>query len=161
MLSDRIELSRQYFEYLPFALSSNWHNLYALYQEGELTLPQKMTLLHPDHYRQNTNNVKQVLGDRTFPIEAGMQSQKCSSLFVWGYVCPITEHRGLAADHEFPYSLGGPTISSNKRFLCPLHNQMKSNDVHFFSWEQPEPEWVLDTLKRIKRYAPKAPGYWP
>jgi len=151
ILTSRIGRSREYFEYLPSALTTNWHELYALYQRGQLPLPHVMTLLHPDNYR---HNIKNILGDRAFPLEAGMQSQRCGALDVWGYVCPIVQDRRLAADHEFPYSLGGPTVSTNKRFLCPLHNQMKSNDVHFFPWEKPEPEWVSDTLLRIKRYIP-------
>lgn len=151
-LANRIERSREYFEYLPMALSADWNELYALYQCGQLPLPQTMTLLHPGHYKHNVKDIKTVLGDRTFQLEAGMQSQKCGALAVWGYVCPIVQHQSLAADHEFPYSLGGPTVSSNKRFLCPLHNQMKSNDVHFYPWEKLEPEWVSATLIRIKRY---------
>ena len=76
---------------------------------------------------------------------------KCRSMLLWGYECPFEDINQLAADHCFPYSLGGPTLATNKIYLCKWHNQIKAGDIHIFPWELGEPQWLLPMIDRIKR----------
>ena len=55
---------------------------------------------------------------------------------MWGYECPFPKSEKVL-DHEFPYSLGGPTNNAfNKRILCKWHNMIKANDIHNYPWEK-------------------------
>lgn len=129
---------------------SDWQQYYSQYLQNELGLAESMALIHPDHYK-HVSTANQIRGDRTFPKEQGMTSIKCSADVIWGYSCSIELTSGIYADHLFPYSLGGPTVSNNKLYLCEFHNQVKGNDIHIYPWEEGEPEWLKGLLFRINR----------
>ena len=151
VLKKRVEAGQEYFRFLPQALSTKWIDLLEAHRRAVLSVPQSLTLLHPLHFAEYVSNIEQVLGPRSFSSEQGASSLSCAALYIWGYQCPISDNPPLCADHAFPYSLGGPTIGANKRYLCTLHNQMKSNDIHFFSWEEGVPNWFENAIHRIER----------
>lgn len=129
---------------------SDWQQYYSQYLQGILGLTESMALIHPRHYEQ-VSITNQIRGNRAFPKEKGMINIKCSADVIWGYSCSIELAGGMYADHLFPYSLGGPTISNNKLYLCELHNQLKGNDIHIYPWEEGEPDWLKGLLFRINK----------
>lgn len=118
----------------------------------------RMALVHPEHYEGSVRYLRDlsvtcdcpVRGPRSFAKEIGLNSMPCASNRIWGYPCPIHDTGSLAADHLFPYSLGGPTSAGNKIYLCHWHNQIKAADIHIFPWEKGPPEWLDDVLKRVE-----------
>ena len=147
-LKKRVECGRAYLLAVEKSLQADWLPNYQMYLNGHLRLEESLALAHPDHYRNLSNNLG-IRGARAFAQEIRQGETKCLATVWWGYECNLTT--GISADHLFPYSLGGPTVGTNKIYLCSLHNQMKSNDVHLFPWEQGEPVWLADTLKSVWR----------
>jgi hypothetical protein len=156
MFEYRICCTQEYIASLELSLQSNWLNQYEMCCRSTLSLPHAFALIHPWHYSQDSTQlrVNGVRGSRSFPKEVGMTSLLCASELIWGYKCSRSLGKEVQADHLFPYSLGGQTVASNKVYLCSLHNQMKSNDIHIFPWENGEPVWLsncLEMIARIKR----------
>ena len=108
---------------------------------GEEYVIHKLSLLNPSMYEYiDISKSKQfdkiqecVQGPRSF--KKTPMKRKCESKDLWGYDCPFNSNF-FAFDHDFPYSLGGPTNEAfNKRILCKWHNMVKSNDIHNFDWK--------------------------
>lgn len=149
-LSMRILMGREYIISIDSSQSIDWETQYLLYRQNALSLPESLALLYPIHY-ESKNNSQSIRGPRGFPGERSLSSMKCQANDIWGYPCPLDSTRiSVVADHVFPYSLGGPTNSDNKTYLCEFHNQLKGNDIHFFPWEKGEPTWLKTTLNRIQ-----------
>ena len=111
-------------------------------------------LVHPDHYRDIPfiGADCSVRGARSFAKEAAMSAKRCGSEFIWDYLCPIEpDGSTISADHLFPYGYGGPTLASNKIYLCARHNAMKGPDLHCFTWEKGPPIWLDETLSLLAR----------
>lgn len=142
----RIQASRRYLTFLSQSLHQDWNVLHQQYITGLLQFPEAMTLVHPVFYPLN---IARLLGPRAFPVDVGTAVCACSE--VWGYEC-VFSGEDMCADHTFPYSLGGPTLATNKTYLCSLHNRMKANDVHLFRWEMGEPVWLKPLIGQIKFY---------
>jgi hypothetical protein len=154
ILQGRIDTACAYVNAVENSLQSNWLQRYELYRQGRLSLPDAIALVHPYHYEHLDSGLT-VRGPRTFASEVGIEGIKCKADILWGYECSRVLEVNIAADHLFPYSLGGPTLGSNKLYLCALHNQMKSSDIHLYPWEKGEPVWLSDrlaTIWRFKRY---------
>lgn len=136
-------------------------------QNNEDEIIHKISLLNPSMYKfinaireSEFNQIQlRVQGNRTFqqrPFE-----NKCESKTLWGYDCPI-DSSVIVYDHDFPYSLGGPTNEAyNQRLLCRWHNMVKSNDIHNYDWEalfieykyfrdQSRSHWIDEQLEKIK-----------
>lgn len=143
-------MGQRYVSFLSRVSISNWQQYYGQYHQNKLDLAESMALIHPRHY-EHMRTTNQIRGDRAFPKEQGMTSIGCSADVIWGYSCSIELTTVVCADHLFPYSLGGPTVSNNKLYLCEFHNQLKGNDIHIYPWERGEPEWLKDLLLRINR----------
>jgi hypothetical protein len=107
---------------------------------------EKHAAINPNLYEEII--LSEVLGSRAFSSGIIQKTSKCMAEFVWGYPCKF-EGRGLQADHLFPYSLGGPTLSDNLLVLCDRHNQAKSHDIHLYSWD--EPNWLRELANRIAK----------
>jgi hypothetical protein len=151
ILQRRINTACAYVSALENSFQNNWLEQYELYLQGKLRLPEIVALVHAHHYEHlDLNSI--VRGPRHFAKEVGMDNVKCRAEVLWGYTCGRTLEIAIAADHLFPYSLGGPTLGSNKIHLCALHNQMKSNDVHLYPWEIGEPVWLKNCLAAIWRF---------
>jgi len=149
IISARIEVASAYIQAYYASLQSAWDEMYQLYLDDELKLAASLALAHPDHYKELPNS-NQIRGQRSFSKDTAHDSINCSCKTIWGYKCSVNIALwGISADHLFPFSLGGPTIGSNKMYLCAMHNQLKGNDVHFYPWEQGEPIWLQDTLFKI------------
>lgn len=150
----RIQCTQKYLSFLEDSLALNWEKQYFLYQSKQLSLPYAFVLVHPWHCELLTSqDIKTIYGARTFQKEVGLTGMQCLSETIWGYKCSHSRQSKsiVQADHLFPYSLGGPTISSNKIYLCKFHNQMKSNDIHFYPWERGEPAWLATHLQEIAK----------
>jgi hypothetical protein len=145
ILEIRIDLGRKYLEKLSQLPSRDWLQEYELYLANALSLPEALALAHPENYDLNSlSNV--IRGPRQFDPEIGRE--RCRAEVIWLYNCEV---QASAADHVFPYSLGGPTVGSNKLLLCRRHNEMKANDIHLYPWEKGEPEWLTHCLRAIRR----------
>ena len=143
MLSN-IEYTKVYLLYLIKSFNDGWITFFSnLKQQSNIEelILMKMSLLHPYHLQSKELNgiefreiQEKIQGRRAFltnPI-----TDKCSSFEIWGYECPFT-HETLVLDHDFPYSLGGPTDNAyNKRILCRWHNMIKGNDIHTYNWKK-------------------------
>lgn len=138
---------------LQTVLSQNWLDTY---QKKELDIYEKLSLLHPDHidsldlpYSQKKSEIQSLVqGPRQFKPHHIKQS--CDSRKLWGYSCKLDQP--LEQDHLFPYSLGGPTISTNRIFLCKYHNMVKSCDIHILPWNDINnwiPLWVDNQLNKL------------
>lgn len=149
MIDQRVENGRLYLESLESSERWNWEEKYAQFRAGSLDVAATMALVHPMHYGEFDTDA--VRGPRLFRPEAAMTTLSCGAQSLWGYRCSRAVSEGIAADHLFPYGRGGPTLGSNKLYLCPVHNALKAGDVHLFPWERGVPDWVADVLFRIHR----------
>lgn len=142
-------MAQQYLSFVDESDTWNWGNHYSRFKDGSLGICQALALAHPKHY--GTNDPARVRGPRAFASEAGLAGIRCGSSRIWGYECERALTSGLAADHLFPFSFGGPTLASNKLYLCARHNMCKAGDVHLFPWEEGEPPWLVEVLERVRR----------
>lgn len=152
LLAFRVGEGERYLVALEELETRRWEDLYHDYVKGSLSLPQKLALIHPRYYREREEACGfSVRGDSLFARNDDHYRMSCDAVRVWGVPCQLSRYESVQADHFFPHSLGGPTIPENRLSLCPLHNQLKTNDVHFFAWESGEPEWLARLLERIRR----------
>ena len=150
----RIGTGEEYLLALEEFRNRDWYELSLDYEEGRMSLPQSLALIHPDFYLEREREASvlhQIRGPRTFSNSVGQHVAKCMADCIWLTQCPLKTPEGLHSDHVFPFSLGGPTISANQLFLCPVHNHSKTNDVHLFPWERGEPLWLPDQITRIRQ----------
>jgi len=151
----RIEYTEIYLHALERSLQTNWFSQYGKYVNGDIKLPDAFALIHPWHYEDITTTGQEcpIRGSQRFMKEQAISSIKCKASLIWGYECPLSHNLvgNVQADHLFPYSLGGPTVASNKIYLCTIHNQMKANDLHVYPWERGKPDWLSDCLKNIAK----------
>ena len=126
--------AQEYLAALETSLSQAWTQAY---YSGSLSTIEKLALLHPDHLDQvalpkhqtKEKIQKKIQGPRQFSHEF---QEKCGSELLWGYPCHLKGD--LQQDHLFPYSLGGPTLGTNRLWLCRYHNMVKTCDIHCFPW---------------------------
>ena len=141
-MTKNIQYSKRYLQFLIMTFNEGWIASYNQI-ESQLNIEDsillKISLLHPYHFNLNELNgveltklQEKIQGRRSFlNTNSGA---KCSSNEIWGYDCPFS-HEILVLDHDFPYSLGGPTDNAyNKRILCRWHNMIKGNDIHTYNW---------------------------
>lgn len=116
-------------------------------------LPLALALIHPHVWEERVRKT-QLQGQREFRGPKMYRPSFCDAQTYWGVRCEIdTTVEGAAADHAWPYGLGGPTVAGNIVYLCRLHNLMKSVDVHLYPWED-WPVWLEDYMNRLERYMP-------
>lgn len=151
-LGKRIESAEKYLSHLEYSLRTDWTHQYKAYLEGELSSEESLSLIHPLHYNDITD-VGDIRGARSFTKEPSSNTIKCECDIIWGYDCPMSlrELSAIQADHLFPYSLGGPTVSGNKIHLCEVHNRSKGADFHLLPWGHLNFNWVDETIHRIYR----------
>jgi hypothetical protein len=140
----RILRGEEYVKALARSSTRHWPTEFSVHQSGVLSLPESLALVYPRHY-EDLVSAEKVRGPRHFDAEIG--KEPCRAEIIWGYRCNA---QAASADHLFPYSLGGPTIASNKVHLCRFHNEMKSNDIHLFPWELGRPLWLAQCLQAIR-----------
>lgn len=163
------ELILKYFKELEYCSKHGWKKQYDSLKSfhGMASLIRKMSLINPESFkneniarRKGTEEIQKLIqGPRAFKrheIHHG-----CQAVEIWGYNCPFKSN-DLVFDHDFPYSLGGPTSNAfNKKVLCRWHNMVKSNDIHNFDWEGLLKEynyyqsngrvhWIDDQINKIK-----------
>jgi hypothetical protein len=152
----RSDAAQRYLNLLVQSKEQDWLELRREWTKDEEWI-NRLALIHPDHYKDletykircSMRGVCAVRGARNFSREMGRGWADCRSFDFWGYHCCLPRDAELAGDHVFPYSFGGPTNIENKRFLCPLHNAMKSSDIHIFPWELGEPAWLGAVLDAV------------
>lgn len=116
--------------------------------ESDLTLA--LALLSPEVAPVEPSVWKSIRGSRAFPYAPYPVGDHCWSHLVWGYSCPRKD--GLQLDHQWPYSLGGPSSVENGIWLCRMHNRAKSDDVHLYVWPTDTwPSWVTRRIALIAR----------
>lgn len=149
----RYKSAEEYLRVLEASLRIGWQASYEAAKTGAIC--QRLALLHPDHYselnlpasRTVETLQRSIQGPRTFA--AYSQPGTCQSPLVWGYQCELGGDK--QQDHLFPYSLGGPSIPTNRIYLCRYHNMVKTADVHCYPWEDLE-RWALPWLdQQIRR----------
>ena len=146
-MRERILHAEEYLKGLEAIRQVGWYKMLSEYRDGNLSIPKALALIHPEHY-DFAQDI--VCGVRTFKADPVPSLRKCECHLYWQIICPFSKEREFRIDHIFPYSLGGPTDPDNRMVLCRLHNQMKSNDIHFFPWEQGLPIWFEPLLSRIE-----------
>jgi hypothetical protein len=149
-VKNRIISSKKYLRNVYIKAKKEWDEIYRNYVNNSLSTEEKLAIVHPINYREKLDK-SEILRKRNFAQEPVSQSMECQSKVIWGYKCDIQNQlsNDIQADHLFPYSLGGPTLPSNKIHLCSEHNYLKGSDVHFFPWEEGEPEWLDGTISNI------------
>ena len=148
-LEERIERGEEYLLALERFRDWEWRELREAYLAGRFSVPQAMTLIHPDFYRERERRTHWTIrGPRRFSSNAG-QHATCMSGHIWLKRCSLGRPEIMQSDHLFPYSLGGPTIAANQLFLCPVHNRAKASDIHLFPWEEGAPSWLPDQIGKI------------
>ncbi len=150
-LRNRITRGEEYLLALENFRNREWRAIFADYDEGRLTVPEAMVLVHPRFYNVREASVGQsIRGDRNFANVAGREVSPCMADQIWLSSCRLQNTEDLQSDHWFPFSLGGPTVASNQLYLCAVHNYSKSSDVHLFPWEHGEPAWFRTQVERIQ-----------
>jgi hypothetical protein len=152
IINFRIKQGCEYLKLLDKALFErgywNWTDKYKVFCSRSLAQLEKYILIHPYFY-QDFGESFNPRGSRDFSSESDQQYAECVSERFWGYDCFLRKGSTCESDHVFPYSYGGPTVPGNKKFLCKEHNKFKSNDVHLYPWEEPEPNWLSELIHRI------------
>lgn len=138
----RILTTKQYLEFLGDINETNWNPTFSKLLDGESNYLLAMALLNPSGHGVQTT-ARRSKSFRLTPDDG----QSCLAAKVWGYECPSRQR--LNADHDFPYSRGGPTIPSNGQWLCGMHNELKGFDMHFFDWEPSRNSWLSGELIEI------------
>ena len=155
-LKDKYLLWEPYTNEFANSLKNNWERdfykeLLVRYDHPDTEFPLKLILIHPRFYSSNptriTGNRCDVRGDFNFQTDS---DAICNAKKYWGYSCPIQEP-AIHRDHIFPYSLGGPSVSSNCIWLCEWHNSLRSYDPHVIPDADKEPRWFKDVLAHVKR----------
>ena len=159
MLQKRIIYAQKYLEFLHSSFEQDWLRLYEDYVDNKLEFFNALALIHPRHY-EGLFGEEQIRGKRTFDKDMVLEGIECRAELIWGYRCNLDcNKRGVVvADHLFPYSLGGPTISTNKVYLCSIHNQLKGSDIHFYPWELGNPGWLKDRINRVAQLKQQMPS---
>jgi hypothetical protein len=165
---ERYRLTLTYLENLKLITVFGWKehlNNLDNFSEEEYVI-HKISLINPSNYKlidktrehEFDKIQERIQGPRIF--KRFPELKKCESNGIWGYCCPL-ESKNIVYDHDFPYSLGGPTnYAYNRRILCKWHNMVKSNDIHNFDWNALfdeykynksilRPHWIDEQLKKI------------
>lgn len=141
-------------------------------KEIEKSITAKLAILHPQNFEKVlgkrinkdrfTQLQKEIQGPRNFMSQKN-NINTCQSMDMWGYECPFPKSDKVL-DHEFPYSLGGPTNNAfNKKILCHWHNMIKANDIHNYPWGKLFDEydyyhknkmqhWIDEQIENIQRH---------
>jgi len=155
VIRQRIVEGERYLALIDEGLSGSWHDArrQAL-TSGDLVLA--LSLVHPEHWK-DFRTAQQMLGPREFRTFNMAGTRWCAAADYWGIECSTRRRSDVAivADHSWPYSLGGPTVVGNIRWLCRRHNAVKSADVHLFPWDGLWPDWLNSHLDTLGRFIPE------
>ncbi len=152
----KFQAAEKYLLVLKTTLEVGWVKYY---EKGELTHLEELALLHPEHlysvdlpeYANKDTIQNDIQGARRFG--ANIQGEGCMASLLWGYKCTLGGN--LQQDHLFPYSLGGPTIGTNRIWLCHYHNMVKTCDIHCFPWRELDKycvPWLADQLEKMRKF---------
>lgn len=145
----RIAAGEEYLRTLDESFGHEWIDLYNSFANEKRGIALGLALIHPEHYK-HFEPQESIQGRRQFDFEVAQGNARCYADRLWGCACKSKIDGRVCGDHLFPYSLGGPTIASNKMLLCSVHNRMKSFDIHVYPWEMGEPVWLPDVIERIR-----------
>jgi len=120
---------------------------------GNMTLSMGLFLLHPAFHKR-LDGTPMDLTFRTTPSFSETQKEaiifhKCKiGSLVENALCGGTD---TVSDHNWPWSLGGPTRGENHLELCKTCNGQKSNSILLFNWHQniTDQEWIGEMLESI------------
>jgi len=158
-MNEKISSSwKSYLEYLSEAETKNWNQEYWKFLNSKFfesnkpaPFPDALITIHPKWHVTVTGGNKEcpVRGPRTFTDQAA-EKTLCNSKKFWGYECPFIHNPQLSKDHIFPYSKGGPTSATyNFTWLCKMHNEMKSGDIHVVDLRK-KPNWFDEQYQKVK-----------
>lgn len=144
----RMEYAKSYFQKLSELFNSNVNWEDSLNVNCWIT---RMAMIHPFFYGDVGKTPCPIRGKRSFDRIDYFPHDVCQSELLWGYKCPFGK-QALEADHLFPHSMGGPTRSDNKVYLCKIHNQnCKGSDAHIYPWERGKPIWLDGLIEKIQQ----------
>ena len=151
VIEARIATAERYLELIDSPLHGDWIDLRS-YALASRDLPTALALVHPDHWSEHAQ-ARAILGPREFRAQTLRGTRFCSSADYWGAPCRRRDNPDavVVADHAWPYSLGGPTVQDNIRWLCRRHNAAKSSDIHLYPWDGLWPTWLDALLDRVAR----------
>lgn len=151
MLKERIVRAEKYLKLVDSTPNGDWGELRTS-ALAEQDLPTAMALIHPVHWTDHVEG-KELQGPRGFEVRELLGSRSCNAADYWGVTCSRKPPKfKIVADHAWPYSLGGPTVPENIRWLCSMHNAAKSSDIHLYPWEAASwPTWLNDFLDKVER----------
>lgn len=155
VIRQRIQTAERYLELIDAGFVGSWHDAYRdVLVSGDLVLG--LALIHPEYWSGSAAE-RALLGPREFRVPTLRGTRNCASADYWGAPCPSAgrEDVEIVADHAWPFSLGGPTVVGNIRWLCRRHNAVKSSDVHLYPWEGLWPGWLSDHLRKVARAVPE------
>jgi hypothetical protein len=139
----RINTARQYFDFLYATINMSWLELQERHPSSSLTLPQRVTLIHPARHDELVTRSR-----FTRRFSQGIPNyETCASKVLWGYECLGPNQ--LEIDHLFPYALGGPTLPQNALYLCKEHNRAKGHDVHLVPWSVKQFAWLDGEISEL------------
>jgi len=150
----RYTAALKYLQALEKSLKKGWR---LSYQGERDTVYSKVALLHPYHLKDidlpehlTIESIQHsVQGARKFGPKVG--NSTCQSSMLWGYECKLGGD--IQQDHLFPYSLGGPSLGTNRIYLCHYHNMVKGSDIHCFPWESTEmwiEPWLDSMIEKLR-----------
>jgi len=100
---------------------------------------------HPDRDRDYSTSRK------TFSKKYTTERCQLSKLLADAIQCPYQRREvRCQADHLWPFSLGGPTIETNKLALCEDCNRQKSNSPFLYPGDR-VPRWLVLRVMQLKR----------
>lgn len=138
----RFSHAERYLQLVSEGLRGPWERL-ARRALGNRDLPLALSLIHPGTVPDRAGFQR---GSRGFTMQKPKVDQRCESVRFWGVDCQLHVD-ALHADHDWPWSLGGPTHQGNLTWLCSYHNLCKGSDIHCWPWERPDfPAWLEGAL---------------
>lgn len=144
---------KRYADALAGMFECSWFDLFEKLSSGGFDGPEGLVLIHPHWYGRELGASSEACpfrGKRSFSLSAP-RGVTCQSRELWGYDCPFRVEN-LAADHRFPFSLGGPTRSTNLIWLCEVHNSAKAADWHLDEPRAGDLPWFSDVLGMVRRH---------
>tara|TARA_Y100000589_G_C27187961_1_gene643451 strand:- start:115 stop:657 length:543 start_codon:yes stop_codon:yes gene_type:complete len=119
----------------------------------DMQLPMALFLIHPHFHCTKKGTVK------TPRYRESNQFSEADKVALMSGECKIGEliedlHCGgtdTVSDHDWPWSLGGPTRGANHRELCSACNGQKANSVILFNWneELKNLSWLTEILGEL------------
>ena len=129
--------------------SEKWLIQYQLIEDDvENNLPKALALISKKFWKgMDFDNNEEYMFRSSTQAEEWRNTCKC---VWWGEEQNCNYTVKIQADHVWPKSLGGLSISDNCEPLCEIHNLMKGNSIFFFNWKFKH--WMKQLLQTLQAH---------